>query len=40
MTVSVTSAQVTSSAAADCQCQPKRHTTAAESSAVTSSTIG
>ena len=40
MTVSATSAQVNSSAASVCQCQPKRQATAAESTAVVSSTIG
>ena len=34
ITVSATSAQVTNSAATDCQCQPKRQTTAAERMAV------
>ena len=40
MTVRATSAHVKRSAASDYQCQPKRQTTAAESSAVPSSTIG
>jgi hypothetical protein len=40
MTVSAINAHVKSSAAADCQCQPKRQTTAIERTAVASSMTG